>query len=89
CRHFVTTVPQQNVEPLVKRPRRVKRADCSESIDKSLLNRVLSIVTIEQNRQRMSDRTLLIPLDEMPKNFPVTLLTSLDCFGIFHRDHSQ
>src|SRR5918996_5905886 len=70
CSHLVTTVPQQNVEPLVKRQRRVKPANCFESVNKSLLNRVLSIITIEQNRHRMSDRTFLITLDKMTKGFP-------------------
>src|SRR5688572_455842 len=67
CDQLVTAVSQQNVEPLVKRPRRVKRTDCFESVNKSFLNRVLSVITIEQNRERMSDRTFLVTLDHMAK----------------------
>jgi hypothetical protein len=33
----------------------------------------------------MSDRTFLIPLDNVPKRFPVTLLTSFNRLGIIHR----
>jgi hypothetical protein len=85
CGQLVTTVPKQNIEPLVKRPRRVKPADCLESVNKSFLNGVLSIIPIEQNSDSMSDRTFLIPLDNVPKRFPVTLLTSFNRLGIIHR----
>ena len=85
CGHLVTTIPEQNVEPLVKRPRRVKPADCLESVDKSFLNRVLGIITIEQNGDSMTDRTFLIALDQVPKRFPVTLLTSFNRLGIIQR----
>jgi hypothetical protein len=84
-RQFVTAVPKQNVKPLVKRPRRVKPADCLESVNKSFLNGVLTIIPIEQNSDSMSDRTFLIPLDNVPKRFPVTLLTSFNRLGIIHR----
>src|SRR5688572_6409846 len=85
CTQLVTTIPKQNVEPLVKRPRRVKPADRLESINKSFLNRVLGIITIEQNSDSMTDRAFLITLDKMPKSFPVTLLTTFNRLGIIHR----
>jgi hypothetical protein len=85
CAQLVTTVPKQNVEPLVKRPRRIKPADCLESVNKSFLHCVFSISPIEQNSDSMTDCASLISLDEVPKRFPVTLLTSLNRPGIIHR----
>ena len=47
--------------------------------------RVLGIITMEQNRHCMSDRTFLIAFDKVTKGFPVTLLTSLNRLDIIHR----
>jgi hypothetical protein len=33
----------------------------------------------------MRDRTFLITVNQMSKDFAVTLLTSFDCLGILHR----
>ncbi len=82
---LVAAVSKQHVKPLVKRPRGIERADCLESVNKSVLDRVLSIVTIEQNHHRLRDRAFLISLHKVPENLPVALLTSLYGFGIFHR----
>src|SRR6185369_12012101 len=75
---------EQNVKPLVKRPQRIKPADCPENVNESFLNRVLGITTMEQNSESVCDGTFLITLDKMPESFPLTVLTSFECLGIIH-----